>query len=50
MDIVRIIVKGMVNMILDKKEKRTTPASKSSLCQNDALILTENNVFVKMRC
>lgn len=46
----KIIVKGMVNMILDKKEKGTKPASKSSLCQNDALILTENNVFVKLRC
>jgi len=46
---VKIFVKGMVNMILDKKEKSSTNHERA-LCQNDAFILAENNVFVKLRC
>ena len=37
-------------MILRQKEKRTQRPSKSSLCQNDALILLQNLIFVKLRC
>lgn len=33
-----------------KKEKRTQPASKSSLCQNDDFKITQNSCFVKLRC
>jgi len=31
-----------------KKEKRTQLASKSSLCQNDALMILQNVNFVKL--
>lgn len=37
-------------MKLRQKEKRTQPASKSSLCQNDTDILQQINDFVKLRC
>lgn len=33
-----------------KKEKRTKPASKSSLCQNDDFKITQNRQIVKSRC
>lgn len=33
-----------------QKEKRTQPASKSSLCQNDDYIITQSRQKCKLRC